>query len=164
MKQIVLGLLGVALLATPALADGKVYVQLPDLSSLHGEGEKDFLRAIILANVISSNCADYAVSDAEWSLLTDSADLIAKGQLHLDSSAYDDQYYGPAFAVLENEGACDTHGSKVQPMLEQLVELGGSREPLPDQEAAYEDWRKMQDGWDAQTAAPAAPGGKSKTK
>ena len=161
MKKIVLGLLGAALLVTPALADGKVYAQLPDLSSLHGEGEKDFLRGVILATVIASNCPDFAVSAAEWSLLTDSADIIAKGQLHLDTDTYNNEYFGPGLAVLENEGACETYGPKVQPVLEQLVALGGSREPLPDQDAAYEDWRKMQDSWDA---ADAAPMGKTKTK
>ena len=149
------------MLVTPALADGKVYVQLPDLSSLHGEGEKDFLRALILANVISSNCPDFAVTEAEWSLLTDSADLIAKGKLHLNSDTYDNEYFGPAFAVLEDDGACETHGPKVQPLLEQLVALGGSREPLPDQDAAYAEWSKMQDEWNA---ADAAPMGKTKNK
>ena len=161
MRRLAIGMLGVLVLASPAMADGKVYVQLPDLSSLHGEGAKDFLREVILANVISSNCAGYEVSDAEWSLLTDAADIIAKGQLHLDSGAYDDQYYGPAFAVLEDAGACETHGPKVQPMLDRLVEMGGSRDPLPDQEAAYEDWRAMQDAWDAGAVATPA---KSKTK
>ncbi|WP_299747757.1 hypothetical protein [Devosia sp.] len=161
MRKLIGASLAGLMLVSPALADGKVYVQLPDLSSLHGEGQKDFLRGLILANVISSNCPDFAVTEPEWSLLTDSADLIGRGQFHLNAEAYDQQYFGPAFAVLEDKSACETYGPTVQPILDQLVALGGSREPLPDQDAAYEDWRKMQDEWDA---ADAAPVGKTKTK
>jgi hypothetical protein len=37
--------------ATPALADGKIYVQLPDLSSYAGQEAGDFLAEVVLANV-----------------------------------------------------------------------------------------------------------------
>jgi hypothetical protein len=149
------------LLATPALADGKIYVQLPDLSSYQGAAAEDFLRQTVLANVVSSNCAGFEITEEEWSLLTDSADILARGNLKLSVDAYDADYYQPAFAALDEAGTCAAEGPKVQPILDELVGKGGSREALADQDAAYEAWRAMQDGWDA---APAATSGKTKTK
>ena len=58
-----------ALTAT-ASADGKIYVQLPDLSGFSGEEAEMFLSEVVLANVISSNCADFAVTDEEFSAIT----------------------------------------------------------------------------------------------
>ena len=162
MKKIVLGLLVAGLLATPALADGKIYVQLPDLSSYQGAAAEDFLRQTVLANVVSSNCPGFEITEEEWSLLTDSADILARGNLKLSVDAYDADYYQPAFAALDEAGTCAAEGPKVQPILDELVSKGGSREALADQDAAYENWRKMQDAWDAVPAAPAATSGKTK--
>ena len=148
------------LLAAPALADGKIYVQLPDLSSFSGAEAEAFLSEVVLANVVSSNCPDFAATDEEWSLLTDSADILARGQLGLSVEVYDSQYYGPAFAALDEADACATHGPEVQPVIERLVELGGSREALPDQDKAYEAEQARQASWVA--AGPSQ--GKTKTK
>ena len=147
-------------LTAPALADGKIYVQLPDLAGISGAEAETFLNAVVLANVISSNCPDFAVTEEEWSLLTDSADILAHEQLRLSVDDYDSQYYGPAFAALDNADACATHGPDVQPTLDRLVELGGSREALPDQDAAYQAEQARQASWDA----PASTPGKTKTK
>jgi hypothetical protein len=147
-------------LAAPALADGKIYVQLPDLSGLDGAEAEAFLSEVVLANVISSNCPDFPVTDEEWSLLVDSADILAHEQLRLSVDDYDSQYYGPAFATLDKADACATHGPDVQPTLDRLVELGGSREALPDQDAAYQAEQARQASWDAAAATP----GKTKTK
>lgn len=146
--------------ATPALADGKIYVQLPDLSSCAGQEAEDFLAEVVLANVISSNCPDFAVTDEEWSLLTGSADILARGQLKLSVDDYDADYYGPAFAALDKADACASEGPQVQPVIDQLVELGGSREALPDQDAAYEAEQARLAAWDA----AAAQKGKTKVK
>ena len=164
MKKIVLGMLGAVLLAQPVLADGKVYVQLPDLSDYHGKAAEDFLYQVVLANIVSSNCSDYQATEEEWSLLTDSADILWHDNLGLTTDQYIATYETPAFAALDDPNTCDTMGPKVQPILDELVAHGGSLEPLPDQERAYEDWRKMQDAWDAQEAGTAAPSGKTKTK
>jgi hypothetical protein len=146
-------------LTVPVMADGKIYVQLPDLSGIDGAEAETFLSAVVLANVISSNCSDFAVTDEEWSLLTDSADILAHEQLRLSLDVYDSQYYGPAFAALDKADACQTHGPEVQPVIDRLVELGGSRQALPDQDAAYQAEQARQDAWDA-----AATPGKTKTK
>ena len=146
-------------LTAPVLADGKIYVQLPDLSDINGAAAESFLSAVVLANVISSNCSDFAVTDEEWSLLTDSADILAREQLRLSVDAYDSQYYGPAFAALDRADACATHGPEVQPVIDRLVELGGSRQALPDQDAAYQAEQARQAAWDA-VQTP----GKTKTK
>ena len=159
MKTLFATLAATLLLAAPALADGKIYVQLPDLTSFGGAEAEAFLSEVVLANVVSSNCPDFAVTEEEWSLLTDSADILARGQLRLSVDAYDSQYYGPAFAALDQADACATHGPDVQPTIEKLVELGGSREALADQEAAYEAEQARQAAWDA-VATP----GKTKTK
>ena len=147
-------------LTVPSLADGKIYVQLPDLSGISGGEAETFLKEVVLANVISSNCDDFAVTDEEWSLLTDSADILARGQLGLSVDDYDSQYYAPAFDTLDKADACVAHGPQVQPVIDRLVELGGSREALPDQDAAYQAEQARQLGWDAAALTP----GKTKTK
>lgn len=161
MKPLFAALTAVALLATPALADGKIYVQLPDLSGITGAEAESFLGLVVLANVISSNCADFPVTEEEWSLLVDSADILAHEQLRISVDAFDEQYYGPAFAALDEADACDIHGPDVQPTLDRLVELGGSREALPDQDAAYQAAQARQIGWDAMALTPEK---KTKTK
>ena len=162
LKKMAVAALVLAAGVQQAAADGKIFVQLPDLTSYKGQDAKDFLERVVLANVVSSNCAGYEVTDEDWSLLTDSADLLAYGQLKLTTDAYDTDYYNPAFAALDEAGTCEEKGPDVENVLSELVDKGGSREALPDQEAAYEDWRalmdKLQD--DANQPAPA----KTKTK
>ena len=153
-------------LATPALADGKVYVQLPDLSSYANKEAEDFLHQVVLANVVSSNCPGFEVTDAEWSLLTDSADLLAYGQLKLSVDDFDNLFYKPAFGALDDATTCKTEGPAVETILAELVAQGGSREPLADQEAAYTEWRALMDSLQSGPVADesVAPTGKTKTK
>ncbi|HTM77635.1 MAG TPA: hypothetical protein VL133_08410 [Devosia sp.] len=150
--------------APPTLADGKIYVQLPDLSGYEGKNADDFLYQVVLANIVSSNCPGFEVTEEEWSLLTDSADILAHQNLKLTADEYEADYYKPAFAALDDADTCATQGPNVQPILDELVNQGGSREALPDQDAAYEDWRAMQDGWAAAEAGSTAQAGKTKTK
>lgn len=160
-KVLVAGLL-LAVGVQQAAADGKIFVQLPDLSSYSGAEAEAFLERVVLANVVSSNCAGYEVTDEEWSLLTDSADLLAYGQLKLSTDDYDTNYYTPSFNALDEAGTCEEKGPDVEAVLGELVDLGGSREALPDQEAAYEEWRALMDQLQADANTPAA--GKTKTK
>ncbi|RYE60301.1 MAG: hypothetical protein EOP20_02905 [Hyphomicrobiales bacterium] len=148
--------------ASQAFADGKIYVQLPDLSSYTDHRAEEFLEQVVLANVVSSNCAGFEITDEEWSLLTDSADLLAYGQLKLTTDDYDNYFYKPAFAALDEAGTCEEKGPGVEQVLSELVEQGGSREALPDQEAAYEEWRALMDRIQAEANGPAT--GKTKTK
>lgn len=145
----------------PAAADGKIFVQLPDLSAYTGAQAEAFLEQVVLANVVSSNCAGFEVSEEEWSLLTDSADLLAYGQLKLSTGDYDDDFYKPAFDALDQPGTCAEKGPEVEDVLNTLVSQGGSREALPDQEAAYEEWRALMDRLQDEANAPAP---KTKTK
>ena len=153
-------------LATPALADGKVYVQLPTFPPFSGNEAEEMLERLVVANIVSGNCPGYEVTDAEWSLLTDSADLIAYGELKLSANDYDNLFYDPAFDLLDEATTCETEGPGVEPILAELVQLGGSREPLADQEAAYTEWRALMDQLQsgAQADDSAAPTGKTKTK
>ena len=154
-------------LATPALADGKVYVQLPTFGPFGANEAEDLLYQLVVANVVSSNCPGYEVSDAEWSLLTDSADLIAYGELKLTTNDFDNLFYDPAFDLLDDATTCAVEGPGVEPMLAELEHLGGSRQPLPDQEAAYSEWRTLMDKIQSEAAAShedAPPAGKTKTK
>lgn len=152
-------------LTAPAHADGKIYVQLPDLSSYTGAKAENFLREVVMANVVSSNCDGYDISEEAWSLLTDAADILARQQLHLTTDEYDALYYTPAFDALDEDGTCAIEGPNVAVIIADLVHLGGSTTALPDQDAAYIDWRKMQDAWDAAeaSASPVTPG-KTKSK
>lgn len=168
MKRFLIGmsLAGSLLAASPALADGKIYVQLPDLSGITGTEAEEFLHQIVLANVVSSNCEGFEVSEEDWSLLTDSADILSH-QMGLTTDDYVDTYETPAFNALDDASTCQIEGPTVEPVLDRLVGLGGSREALPDQEAAYIEWRALQDYWDAGgTGMPPATEatGKSKTK
>lgn len=160
-KALLSGLL-LAVGAQQAAADGKIFVQLPDVTSYSGAEAEAFLGRVVLANVVSSNCEGYEVTDEDWSLLTDSADLLAYGQLKLSTDDYDTNYYTPAFNALDEAGTCEEKGPDVEMVLGELVELGGSREALPDQEAAYEEWRALMDRLQAEANGPATA--KTKTK
>lgn len=160
MKTIIAALAATVMLASPALADGKIYVQLPDLSGFSGAAAERLLTEVVLANVISSNCPDLSVTDAEWSLLADSADMLARGQLGLSIEDYDWYFYRPAFNEAERHDRCEVFGPDVRPVIDRLVELGGSREALPDQDAAYQQDLARQAAWDQATEQP----GKTKTK
>jgi hypothetical protein len=160
-KMAVAGLL-IAAGVQQTAADGKIFVQLPDLTSYQGQDAKDFLERVVLANGVSSNCAGYEVTDEDWSLLTDSADLLAYGQLKLTTDDYDTGYYNPAFAALDEAGTCEEKGPDVEQVLSELVDKGGSREALPNQEAAYEEWRTLMDKLQDEANQPAPA--KTKTK
>ena len=160
-KALISGLL-LVVGAQQAAADGKIFVQLPDMTSYSGAEAETFLERVVLANVVSSNCAGYEVTDEDWSLLTDAADLLAYGQLKLSTDDYDTNYYTPAFDALDEAGTCAEKGPDVEVVLGELVELGGSREALPDQDAAYEEWRALMDRLQAEANAPTS--GKTKTK
>lgn len=134
-------------LTAPALADGKIYVQLPDLSSYKGQRGEDFLYQVLLANIVASNCVGYEITEEEWSLLVDSADLLSY-ELGLSTDDYVANYETPAFTALDEPGTCENFGPNVQPVIDELVSLGGSREALPDQDQAYEDYRAMRAVWD----------------
>lgn len=149
------------LLTTPAFADGKIYVQLPDLSGIAGAEAEALLTEVVLANVVSSNCAGFDITEEEWSLLTDSADLLARQQLRLSIDDYDSRYYGPAFDAIDRPGTCAESGPQVQSVLDRLVELGGSRHALPDQDAAYQAEQARHAAWDAMDLASPR---KTKTK
>ncbi|MDB5529334.1 MAG: hypothetical protein JWR51_2437 [Devosia sp.] len=135
MRKILLGLLGCAALVQPALADGKVYVQLPDLSGYQDAAAEALLHRLVMANVVSSHCAGFAISDAELWLLLDTADIVAV-QLGLDTDLYGGDYSRPAYNALVEEETCPLEGPKVELTLRELVAHGGSRQPLPDQKAA----------------------------
>ncbi|WP_052951678.1 hypothetical protein [Devosia soli] len=162
LKKLITGSVLLALGTGTALADGKVYVQLPDLSSYTDHRAEEFLEAVVMANVVSSNCEGFGITDAEWSLLTDSADILAYGQLKLSTDDYDTYFYKPAFDALDKPGTCEEKGPGVEQVLSELVFQGGSREPLPDQEAAYKEWQVFMD--DLQNNAEPASSGKTKTK
>jgi hypothetical protein len=126
MRPLLTCLLFPALLAsTAALADGAVPVTLPPLPRM---GEPEFvalLDRLVVANVISSNCQGFAITDGEWGLLTGTADLIA-AELGLDAAAYDAAFYGPAFDLLDDPASCAARGPDVRPVIDLLIEMGGS--------------------------------------
>lgn len=149
-----LGLAALLFGASPALADGKIYVQLPDLSGVEGAEAEALLKQAVTANVVSSNCADFAVTEAEWSLLVDSADILAYTRLGLDTDGFDTDYYKPAFALLDDKGACAKYGPAVEPTLAKLVDFGGAREPLPNQDSAAQEYKARRAAWDAAAIVP----------
>ena len=118
-----------ALLAAPAFADGGVRVPLPTIPPLSAGEQEHLLMQLVVANVVSENCPDYQASDAEWALLTGSADLVAES-LALSVEAYDARFYHPAFSMLDKEDTCQREGPQVRPLIERLIAWGGSLTPI----------------------------------
>ena len=58
------------------------------------------------------------------------ADVGISGYLGLDASAYDKQFYGPAFQLLDDPGACDRIGPRAKPLIARLKAMGGGTTPL----------------------------------
>ncbi|NPD17102.1 hypothetical protein HOY34_18065 [Xinfangfangia sp. D13-10-4-6] len=132
---------------TAALADGKVYVTLPDMAVFAKDPvvADRMLRNLYNATVLSVNCPGASLSDAEHSLLTDSFDLLAYGELKLSTDELISRYEGPAFAQLDDPDACIEEADLKEQMLNDLRDAGGSTVPLADQEQAYHDWRALMD-------------------
>ncbi|MFV0383410.1 hypothetical protein [Paracoccus sp. (in: a-proteobacteria)] len=122
--------MGVMLLATTKLSFGgdQLVVPLPDVSTLDRGQASDLARQLAEVNVITSNCPDYQVSDGEWTLLTGTGDLLAQ-KLGLDPSSYERDYFGPAFALLDDPAACDRIGPQAKPLLDKLQQMGGGIQP-----------------------------------
>ena len=112
-----------------AWADGGMTVPLPDTSGLSPDQARGLIAELAQVNVITSNCPGYPVSDAEWTLIAGTGDKLA-AQLGLDASAYDKQFYGPAFKLLDDPGACDRIGPRAQPLIARLKAMGGGTTPL----------------------------------
>lgn len=129
MNRLVPALCLAALIAPPALADGGVTVRLPDPGRIASAASPEFLRQLVMANVIGMNCPGFILTDGEWALITGTADRIAEA-LHLDTGSYDEQFYGPAFAALDQPGACDSEGPKIAPLIDRLKDMGGSTDPI----------------------------------
>lgn len=124
-----LAALCLATLALPAHADGAVTVKLPDPGQIAAAASPDFLMALVMANVAGMNCPGHALSDGEWALVTGTADRVAAA-LQIGPGAYDDQYYGPAFAALDKAGTCAAEGPKIAPLIDRLRSMGGGTDPI----------------------------------
>ena len=90
----------------------------------------------------------YEVSEEEWSLLTDSADILAQSSSSLTSTTMTANSISHAFESLDDPDTCASKGPKVEPMMDELVNLGGSRDALPDQDAAYEAFSAREASWE----------------
>lgn len=121
---------GALLLTTGlALADGGVTVQLPEVAALSNDEATALIAELANVNVITSNCPGYEISNGEWTLITGTGDKLA-AKLGLDATAYDKQYYGPAFKLLDDPNACNRIGPSAKPLIQKLVDMGGGTTPL----------------------------------
>jgi hypothetical protein len=120
MKHLVL----IALIASPAFAQDADLVKLPDEKLLTDMASPELLKELVTANVIGMNCADFLISQGEWALLVGTADKVA-AILSVDTASYDDTYYHPAFALLDNPDSCAAEGPKIAPLIERLKAAGG---------------------------------------
>lgn len=114
----------IALLSGPAFADGGGLVDLPREEVLTDMASPELLTALVTANVIGMNCADFLISQGEWALLVGTADQVA-AILKVDTARYDAEFYGPAFALLDRQDSCATEGPKIAPLIEELKAAGG---------------------------------------
>ena len=142
--------LGLFIAATQfAGAADRLTVDLPDVSGLSRDDAEALAKQVAEVDVITSNCAGYEISDGEWTLLAGTGDKLA-AKLGLDPTAYEQIVYAPAFALLDDAGACDRVGPQAAPLIERLVSMGGGTEPNSGASSAA-------------TAAPAAnEGGEEK--
>lgn len=108
-------------------ASDRVTVPLPDTSGLSRQEGQAMLAELANVNVITSNCPGYQISDGEWMLITGTGDKLA-AQLGLDPTSYDRSFYGPAFKLLDDPGACDRIGPQARPLIERLIDMGGRAE------------------------------------
>ncbi len=114
--------------AQMAAAEDRLSVPLPDISGLSESEAQALTRELAEVNVITSNCADYPVSDGEWTLMTGTSDLLA-AKLGMDPGEYDRTYFGPAFALLDDPSSCDRIGPKAKPLIGRLEQMGGATQP-----------------------------------
>lgn len=129
-------LVGILLVAAPfAMAEDRLSVPLPDISALSESEAEALTRELAEVNVITSNCANFEVSDGAWTLMTGTSDLLA-AKLGMDPGDYDRAYYGPAFALLDDPASCDRIGPKAAPLIDRLVSMGGATEPATADTAA----------------------------
>jgi hypothetical protein len=119
----------IALLASPAYSDGGITVKLPDDAAIAKAASPEFLMELVVANVVGSNCPGFENDQGEWTLLTGTADKVAAA-LKIDTAAYDDRFYGPAFDLLDKTDTCATEGPKIAPLIERLRAMGGDTRPL----------------------------------
>lgn len=117
--------LSLTLAALPAAADGPQFRGvLPDAGALAPHARPEVLALIVQAVVIGQNCDGFRTTDGQWALLTGSADLIAD-RLGLSVEAQDDDFWRPAFALLDEPQGCARHGWTVGKALGLLTGLGG---------------------------------------
>ena len=134
-------------LAAPALADGKIFVPLPDMSDIGRDpvAADLLLRDLYRAMVLSQNCPGASLSGEEHSLISDGFDLLAYGALNLSTDEVISRYEKPAFDLVDQPGGCDNEAGLKADVLAVLQQAGGSLTALPDQERGYQDWRALMD-------------------
>jgi hypothetical protein len=117
--------LSLTLAAWPAAADGPEFRGvLPDAAALAPYTRPEALAVLVQAVVIGQNCDGLRTTDGEWALLTGSADLIAD-RLGLSVEAQDDDFWRPAFGLLDEPQGCTRHGWAVRKAVGWLEGLGG---------------------------------------
>lgn len=124
-----LGGIAMTFAAGIAGADGGITVKLPDVSALSEADAKALIAELANVNVITANCPGYEVSNGEWTLITGTGDRLA-ARLKLDPSAYDREFYGPAFKLLDDPEACDRIGPTAKDLIAKLVGMGGGTTPI----------------------------------
>jgi hypothetical protein len=122
-------LLLLTLISGPAFADGGITVKLPDDAQIAKAATPELLMQLVQANVVGMNCERFRLTDGEWTLITQTADKVAAA-LKLDTGAYDDQFYGPAFASLDQADTCAKDGPKIAPLVDKLKAMGGGTDPV----------------------------------
>lgn len=115
------------LAAQATLGQGSMTVPLPDLSDMSRAEAETLMHELAEINVITSNCPGFDITDGEWTLITGTGDRLAS-RLGIDPSTYDRDYYGPAFALLDDPTACDRIGPQARPLIRRLIRMGGGTE------------------------------------
>ncbi|ARO15147.1 hypothetical protein BVG79_01803 [Ketogulonicigenium robustum] len=147
MRALLAAILGGAVLAGAAQADGKIFVPLPDFTALEGDSARaeGLLREAFMVNVLMMNCSGVTYTEEMSSLVIDSAYLLGYGVLDLTTDALETGYSTPAFDYLDTPNACHNAQARSDKLITVLEGYGGSVIAYADQDQAYLDWRALMD-------------------
>ena len=70
---------------------------------------RQMLQALARADVITANCPGLEISNDDWARVNQATNVLA-ARLGLDPASYERDIYGPAFALLDEPGACERFG------------------------------------------------------
>lgn len=109
------------LTATPMAAE----TILPEIPQLSEEDSAALLTDLAVASVVSQNCDGFAITDAEYDLLSGASGILS-ARFQLDPPTYNEMFLHPAYGVLADEDGCAQEGPQIQSLIDRLIGWGAA--------------------------------------